>query len=77
MKKRIENYRNVSNPFKTMLSNDELIVIKTMEASGKMKIKHLNENEWKTFIESFVYNTNAIEGSTVYKCYRRIYSYLE
>lgn len=31
----------------------------------KIKIVHLNEKEWKTFTEEFVYNTNAIEGSTI------------
>ncbi|MFH0837592.1 MAG: hypothetical protein V1870_05660 [Candidatus Aenigmatarchaeota archaeon] len=65
MKKRIENYKNISDPFKTVLSKSELSVLKTLEAKGMIKIKHLNEDEWKTFIESFVYNTNAIEVSTV------------
>ncbi|MDP3987193.1 MAG: Fic family protein [Nanoarchaeota archaeon] len=33
--------------------------------NGKVEIVHLTEDEWKTFQENFVYNTNAIEGSTV------------
>src|SRR3989344_3618284 len=32
---------------------------------NKIKTVHLNKNEWKKFTEEFVYNTNAIEGSTV------------
>jgi Fic family protein len=31
----------------------------------EIKIAHLTEKEWKAFTEEFVYNTNAIEGSTV------------
>jgi len=31
----------------------------------KIEIAHLSEKEWETFTENFVYNTNAIEGSTV------------
>ena len=30
-----------------------------------IKIHHLDKNEWHLFTEEFVYNTNAIEGSTV------------
>lgn len=33
--------------------------------NNKIKIFHLNKEEWKLFTEDFVYNTNAIEGSTV------------
>jgi len=33
--------------------------------NGKVEIVHLTEDEWKNFQENFVYNTNAIEGSTV------------
>jgi hypothetical protein len=33
--------------------------------NNKIKIIHLSEKEWKIFTEEFVYNTNAIEGSTV------------
>ena len=31
----------------------------------KIEITHLSEKEWKNFTEDFVYNTNAIEGSTI------------
>ncbi len=33
--------------------------------NSKIKIIHLNKREWENFTENFVYNTNAIEGSTV------------
>jgi len=33
--------------------------------SEKIDIVHLSKNEWKNFTEDFVYNTNAIEGSTI------------
>jgi Fic family protein len=33
--------------------------------SDKIKVIHLTKNEWRIFTEEFVYNTNAIEGSTV------------
>ncbi|MDA3836724.1 MAG: Fic family protein [Nanoarchaeota archaeon] len=32
---------------------------------NKIKIEHLTKKEWNSFVEDFVYNTNAIEGSTV------------
>lgn len=31
----------------------------------KIEIVHLSEKDWKIFTEDFVYNTNAIEGSTI------------
>lgn len=31
----------------------------------KIKIVHFDQKEWQRFTEEFVYNTNAIEGSTV------------
>ena len=31
----------------------------------KIKIMHFDQKEWQRFTEEFVYNTNAIEGSTI------------
>ena len=31
----------------------------------KVKVVHLSKKEWENFTEDFVYNTNAIEGSTI------------
>ncbi|VVB70073.1 Fic/DOC family protein [uncultured archaeon] len=39
--------------------------VEKLNASSKIKIVHFNEKEWQAFTETFVYNTNAIEGSTV------------
>ena len=33
--------------------------------NNKIKITHLTEKEWENFTADFVYNTNAIEGSTI------------
>jgi len=33
--------------------------------SDKINIVHLSEGEWRNFTKDFVYNTNAIEGSTI------------
>ncbi|MFH1592468.1 MAG: Fic family protein [Candidatus Woesearchaeota archaeon] len=33
--------------------------------NDKIEVLHLSEKEWKNFTEDFVYNTNAIEGSTI------------
>ena len=32
---------------------------------NKIEVVHLSKKEWENFTEDFVYNTNAIEGSTV------------
>lgn len=32
---------------------------------AKIKIFHLDQRQWQRFTEDFVYNTNAIEGSTI------------
>jgi len=33
--------------------------------NSKIDVVHLSKDEWENFTEDFVYNTNAIEGSTV------------
>jgi len=38
---------------------------KLNKADKKIRIAHLDEKDWQKFTEDFVYNTNAIEGSTV------------
>lgn len=61
----IRIYRAIRDPLKTVLNSDELEKLENIEATGKIHIQHLSEKEWETFTEEFVYNTNAIEGSTV------------
>jgi Fic family protein len=62
---RIKAYEIISDPFRHALNARELGEIRSLEAKGGISIKHLSEDDWKTFIESFVYDTNAIEGSSV------------
>jgi hypothetical protein len=33
--------------------------------NSKIEVVHLSKDEWENFTEDFVYNTNAIEGSTI------------
>ncbi len=65
IKKRVEAYRRISDPFKTVLTSGELKEIRTLEAKGGIRIKHLDGDGWKKFTKAFTYDTNAIEGSTV------------
>ncbi len=39
--------------------------VEKLNASSKIKIVHFNDIEWQAFTETFTYNTNAIEGSTI------------
>jgi Fic family protein len=52
-----------TNVFSFALTKSQ--IEKLNKFNDKIKIIHLSEKEWKTFTEDFVYNTNAIEGSTV------------
>jgi len=72
---RIKAYKDISDPFRNVLDTKELEEIKTLEARGNIKIHHLSEDEWKKFSESFVYDTNAIEGSSV--TYKEVNDILE
>jgi len=62
---RIKAYKEISDPFHQALTTKEIEEVKSLEAKGEILIKHLSEDDWKTFTESFVYDTNAIEGSSV------------
>jgi len=58
-------YKKIRDPFRTAISPAELEQLKTLEAKGDIRIRHLTEEEWRLFTERFTYDTNAIEGSTV------------
>lgn len=45
------------------LTKEEIKIYKKYDL--KIEISHLQKLDWKKFTEDFVYNTNAIEGSTV------------
>ncbi len=62
---KIKAVREIHDPLKTVISPAELEDLRTLEAKGKIKITHLSEVEWTKFVESFTYDTNAIEGSMV------------
>ena len=62
---RIRAYKRISDPFRHVLNTTEIGEIKSLEAKGDIDIRHLNKDDWRTFVESFVYDTNAIEGSSV------------
>jgi Fic family protein len=65
IKKRIESQIKIGGPFQTILSPQEIKEIDTLIARGKIKLAHLEQEDWQKFTELFTYNTNAIEGSTV------------
>src|SRR3989338_4033683 len=65
IKERMAAYKAISDPFRQVLTSKEIEEMKSLEAKGEISIKHLSEDDWKLFLESFVYDTNAIEGSSV------------
>lgn len=65
LQNKIKETQVIRDPLKTILSPTEIGELKTLEAKGTIKIPHLSKEDWVKFIETFVYNTNAIEGSTI------------
>ena len=61
----IHKYQIIKNPLDLTLSDEELDLINKLEKQIPLKIKHLSEENWKTFSKIFTYNTNAIEGSKI------------
>ena len=55
----------IPDPFFTALSAEEMKEIDDLIAQSKIKVAHLNQKQWQKFTETFTYNTNAIEGSTL------------
>ena len=62
---KIKQSKEIHDPYNTVLSSGELNELKSLEAKGTIKIRHLTEDDWQKFTEAFTYDTNAIEGSTV------------
>jgi len=62
---KLKHAKEIHDPFNTVLSSGELDELKSLEAKGDIKIRHLTEDDWREFTEAFTYDTNAIEGSTV------------
>ncbi len=65
MEERIRRYETILDPFYTAMKTKEIEEIKSLEASGDIKVLHLTEKDWEEFTKAFTYDTNAIEGSTV------------
>ncbi len=65
IREQIEIYRSVRDPLHTVLTSKERKIIGKLVYKSGIRVRHLSEKEWKSFIETFTYNTNAIEGSTV------------
>ncbi len=65
IREQLRLYRKISDPLHTVLSESEIQNIKTLIAKGDIRVRHLSDAEWKVFTRDFVYDTNAIEGSTV------------
>jgi Fic family protein len=61
----LRDIESISDPYKTVLSNDEKAELHNLIVKGNIKIHHLSEDNWLKFTEAFTYDTNAIEGSTV------------
>jgi Fic family protein len=61
----VESYRNIRDPLRTVLSEEELGLIKFLIGKHEINVTHLTDEQWLRFTELFAYDTNAIEGSTV------------
>ncbi len=65
LKEKIKKYSVINNPFSTTLSPSELEELENLETHAELKVIHLNEKDWSKFSETFAYDANAIEGSTL------------
>jgi Fic family protein len=62
---RMRQAERIRDPFHAALTPVELKEVMTLEARAAPRVHHLTEQEWKRFTQTFTYDTNAIEGSTV------------
>lgn len=62
---RIKSQKIIRDPFRTILSQEELGEIKSLESKGRIRVAHLSDKDWAKFAQLFTYDTNAIEGSTI------------
>lgn len=61
----IKIYRRIRDPLHTVLSSKEKEMISSLVKDLDLKVEHLSERNWLEFMESFTYDTNAIEGSAI------------
>lgn len=65
IKEQIKSYKEIRDPFRNILSTEELNQLKSLNIKTTIKVSHLSEKDWLDFAEKFTYNTNAIEGSRI------------
>ncbi len=67
LEKKIQSAKRIGDPYRTVLSPQEIKEVTLLTTKMKIRLAHLSEEDWKNFTEEFTYDTNAIEGSTVSK----------
>jgi len=67
LENRIRAAKSIGDPYRTVLSAEEMKEVALLTAKVRVKLAHLSEEDWKNFTEEFTYHTNAIEGSRVSK----------
>jgi len=65
IKETLKTILEIRSPYLTVLSKSELKQLKDLNFSIPIKLQHLSEKDWLKFTETFTYDTNAIEGSTI------------
>jgi Fic family protein len=65
IKQQFTELTKIHDPFYTTLSTEEINEINDLISKSDFKVHHLSKKEWQDFTESFTYDTNAIEGSTL------------
>ncbi len=61
----METLKEIRDPYPVSLSGYETAELRGLASDARIRMLHLNEQEWQRFTEAFDYNANAIEGSTV------------
>lgn len=64
---KVRSAKRIGDPYRTVLSSQEIREITLLTTKVRIKLAHLSEEDWKNFTEEFTYDTNAIEGSTISK----------
>jgi fido (protein-threonine AMPylation protein) len=65
LKNQVDALKQIRDPYTVSLSSYETQELRGLASGARIGLSHLSEDEWQRFTETFTYNTNAIEGSTV------------
>ncbi|MDG6902894.1 MAG: Fic family protein [Nitrososphaerota archaeon] len=65
LEKRVRSAQSIGDPYRTVLSAEEMREVALLSTKVRIKLAHLSEDDWRNFTEEFTYHTNAIEGSKV------------